>query len=257
MQVLYGNNGQFAHFLEFYDASNDGIPSHLCMSIRSSLFSEFSHELTFAIVRAIVIQFPHSPLKTFSCHLRLRLSDRSTTCLLIDEDEARIDKLIESLRLRRPQLQLSPLHVISIFAESYGYKTERWRADLDHSIVDMEQHIGMTGFAIGALDDFVDDFALTRDLHLLTKRLHIANTNLIWLDCMTNFEHALSIFGDEMTTLCEELRTEKGLTSLSRKDRTLLTQESRFNQRDCEFRRYQARGLQLRVQTQINIVRLP
>lgn len=249
VQVLFGNNGQYAHFIEFEDAINDGVPSHICMSIQGKLFSECSHGLTLVNERAIVLQCPHSPLKSFCCHLRLRLSDRSTTCLLIDQDETRIDNLIESLRLRKQRLQLSPIHIISILAESYGHRTERWRANLDHSIVDMEKHIGMTGFQTDALVDIDDNF------EPLTNDLHIANTSLIWLDCMTNFEHALSTFGDEMTALCEQLRTEKGLTPLSWKERTLLAQETRFNQKDCEFRQYQVKGLQLRVQTQINIVR--
>ena len=142
-----------------------------------------------------MLQCPHSPLRTFSCVLRIKISDRSTTCLVVDAEEERIDLQIQRLQSWQIQLQKSPLHILSIFAEEYGCRNERWRENLDHSIVDMEKHIGMTGFDIDALDAAADEF------EPLTKDLHIANISLIWLDCTTNIELALEKFSEEMVAL--------------------------------------------------------
>ena len=73
VQVLFGNNGQYAHFVEFEDAADDGVPSHICMLNQVKFFNEGSHGLILMTERAIVLQCPHSPLRSFCCHLRLML----------------------------------------------------------------------------------------------------------------------------------------------------------------------------------------
>ena len=78
-------------------------------------------------IKAVVVQSPHSPAKNFSCVLRTQVDNRSTTCLLINEDEIRINTLIDRLRGRRKALEKSPFYFINLLVEDYGYANEKLR----------------------------------------------------------------------------------------------------------------------------------
>lgn len=253
VQAAFSNNGQFAHFIEYKNQQGQPTPEYLgeCLYSTSEGGLHQFFEIWHSTAIATILKYPHSPLRSISCVIRTRLSDRYTTCLLFDEDEDRIPTLISRLGARRDLLDRSPFHLICILAEEFGYRAERWRENLDHSIVDMEKCIGKTGFFdVEPLADPVEDH------EQMLRDLQIANTSLIWLDGVTNFELELARFGGQMIDLCESLRDMKGLQTLSTRERTALEQDSRFHLNGCEFRRYQAHGLHQRVQTQISIVGL-
>lgn len=202
-------------------------------------------------IKAVVVQSPHSPAKNFSCVLRTQVGNRSTICLLINEDEIRINTLIDRLRGRRKLLEKSPLYFIILLVEDYGYANEKLRESLDQSIFDMECYIRTASFYMGALDEN------SEALQTLIVKLQVTKNRLVWLDCTTNFELELGTFSQEMIELYENLRRVRKLDIRSKPDRILLSQETNFHQNACRFRRYQAQGLQQRVQTQINIVSPP
>ena len=179
----------------------------------------------------------------------MHLASLSTTCLLIDEDPVRIATLLQRPALRSPAVTISPLHLLTILAEDYGSRNERWRENLDHSIVDMERHIGMTGFDVEAL--YGDDADKKGDeWEGLTLDLHIANTSLMWLDCTMNFEGMMRQWAGEMVVLAEQLSGRP----MRKAERESLEAERRWAQNECDLRRYQTGTLRQRVQTQINIV---
>ena len=194
------------------------------------------------------MQSPHSPTKTFSCVLRTQVSNGLTICLLIAEDDTRINDFIEKLQARRKKVERSPMYFISLVAEDYGYKNEAWRESLDRFIFDRESIIHAASFYTDIFDEKSDE------MQRMIVKLHRTKNRLIWLDCTTHFELALVKYSQEMVELYETLRQNRGLTTLSMSHRTLLQQEINFHQNACLLRRYQAQGLQQRVQTQINIV---
>lgn len=205
-----------------------------------------THNLTKSLT-AVVMQSPHSPAESYSCVLRTQVSNGLTICLLIAEDDTRINDYIEKLQARRKKVETSPLYFISLVAEDYGYKNEVWRESLDRFIFDRESIIHAASFYTDIFDEKSDE------MQRMIVKLHRTKNRLIWLDCTTHFELALVKYSQEMVELYESLRQDRGLTTLSTSHRTLLQQETNFHQNACLLRRYQAQGLQQRVQTQINI----
>jgi hypothetical protein len=181
----------------------------------------------------------------------VHLATLSTTCLLIDEDPIRIATLLQPLVSRSSTIAVSPLHFLTLLVEDFGRRNERWRENLDHSIVDMEKHIGMTGFDIEELygdeTDGKDD-----GYEGLTRDLHIANTSLMWLDCTMHYEREMRQWAGAMVGLAETLSGRP----MRESEREALEAERRWAQNECDLRRYQTSTLRQRVQTQINIVGL-
>jgi hypothetical protein len=206
-----------------------------------------AHTYYSSFVAAVIIKTPHSAAN-FSLMLRTRISDRSTVCLLIIQDDQMLGRAVERLYARRTTLQEAPLQILSVLCEEYGYRNELWREELDMSIVGLEQRIVKTGFDIKSFDE-----GISTDEPLIRK-LHKTNTNLTWLDCTTNFELKLLQFSKDTTDLCETIRQEQGLTVLSRRCRTIIEQEIISLMNSCSNRQHHGRGLQERTKVQISIV---
>lgn len=119
---------------------------------------------------------------------------------------------------------------------------------MERYIVTMGKYIGTTGFEIDPLVNPDEGF------QELVQDVQMANMSLIWLDAMTNFELQLYHFGSKMVAFVEDLRRDRRETELSAPARAGMEQETGFNVNGCQLRRYQASGLQQRVQTQINLV---
>jgi hypothetical protein len=180
--------------------------------------------------------------------LRTRLSDRSTVCFLIIQDDQMLGRVVERLYACRTMLQEAPLQILTILCEEYGYRNELWREELDMSTVGLEQRIVKTGFDINSFDE-----GISTDEPLI-RRLHKTNANLIWLDCTTNFELKLLQFSKDTIELFESIRKEQGLTVLPRRCRTIVEQEIISLMNSCSNRQYHGRGLQERTKVQISIV---
>jgi len=197
----------------------------------------------------VVVKTPHSA-SNFSLVLRTRIVDSATICLLIIEDDVILGSLLARLHVPKTmkQLQESPLRLLSIICEEYGYRNELWREMLDISIVSLEQRIVKTGFDI---QSFGEGMA---EEESLGRKLHKTNTNLTWLDCTTNFELSLLKLAKVVVERCEEMREEQLLTPLPKRCRSSIDQELRSLMSTCENRRYHGRGLQERAKVQLSTV---
>lgn len=197
--------------------------------------------------QAVIIKTPHTEAN-FSLVLRTRISDRSTVCFLIIQDDVMLYRITSRLNARKTCLSDTPLQILHIICQEYGRLNETWRQELDHSIVEMEQRIVMTGFDIESFNR-----SISEDEPLIRK-LHRTNTNLTWLDCTTNFERNLLGFLLEVVELCETFREERGLGSLSRRSRARIEQGVRASMNSCANRQYHVRGLQERARVQLSSV---
>jgi hypothetical protein len=195
----------------------------------------------------VVVKTPHCAAN-FAFVLRTRISDRSTVCLLTIQDDKMLKRITNRIETRRPVLQKAPLQILHVLSEEFGYANEAWRQELDLSIVAMEQRIVLTGFDIDTLDK-----SISKDEPLIRK-LHRTNTNLTWLDCTTNFERKLLEFSQESIDLCETMRDELSVRSLSRRTRMRIEQEIKSSSNSCANRQYHVRGLQERAKVQISTV---
>jgi hypothetical protein len=196
---------------------------------------------------AVVVKTPHSEAN-FSFVLRIRISDRSTVCLLMIQDDQMLDAVVHRLYARKRMLQEAPLQILSILCEEYGCRNELWREELDMSIVGLEQCIVKIGFDIKSFDE-----GISTD-ESLTRWLHKTNTNLTWLDCTTNFELNLLKISKETIELYETIRHEQDLTMLPRRCRTLIECEINSLMNSCSNRQYHGSRLQDRTKVQIAIV---
>ncbi|KAH8786771.1 hypothetical protein F5882DRAFT_115494 [Hyaloscypha sp. PMI_1271] len=221
-EALCEKTGHFAHFISFMDDESPGWIS-------------------------VVVKTPHSEAN-FSFVLRIRISDRSTVCLLMIQDDQMLDAVVHRLYARKRMLQEAPLQILSILCEEYGCRNELWREELDMSIVGLEQRIVKIGFDIKTFDE-----GISTD-ESLTRWLHKTNTNLTWLDCTTNFELNLLKFSKEMIELYETIRHEQDLTMLPRRCRTLIECEINSLMNSCSNRKYHGSRLQDRTKVQIAIL---
>lgn len=243
VQTIDGNNGQFAHFIEYFEDK----PTYL----------------------SVVLKFPYSPIPSLACTLRTRLVDRATSCLIFAQRSPpssgnldHIHRILDRLHARRCHWHKSPLQLISTLAEEYGRSTEEWRAKLDYDLVQREQRLGKTDFNVDPLKrapSVVRPYRVRvrlrlEDLEDINQDLHTVKTHLIWLDCATNFELELNKFGNYMVSLCEDLREMRRDAMLPISYRTDLEAASRYHFNECTFKRYQCTGLQRRAETQINLL---
>ena len=159
-----------------------------------------------------------------------------------------LHRIATRMQSRRAVLQEAPLQMLHIICEEYGCANEAWRQELDHSIVEMEQRIVMTGSDIDTFDK-----SINKDEPLIRK-LHRTNTNLTWLDCTTNFEQNLLEFSQKVIDLCEATREGQSMRALSRRSRIRVEQEIRSSLNSCSNRYYHVKGLQERAKVQNNTV---
>lgn len=196
----------------------------------------------------MIIQTPNSHIRNFSCVLHINLADCSTKGILFDTNEFEIPGVLLRLNENRQLLQECPVAFLSILYADHSRSAENHRAKLDWDVVTMERRTGKTSLVV------FSEHAET-DYEQLNKALHECNTNLIFLDNITNFEMAVGKFIKDTLVKFEVLRKENGITSDSNCAYQSVSQNMDYLINACEMRRYQAQSLHRRIQTQINVVR--
>lgn len=199
---------------------------------------------------ALIIQTPNSPLRNFSCALRINIGDGSAKGLLFDTDTSTVASVLQRLHESRELLQENPLSFLNILLADHGKSCEDHRAALDRDVVKMELRTGKTSLR------FLSTYVET-DYEQLNKDLHACNTDLIFLDNITNFEMIVGKFIKDTLAKFEALRHERGIVPDSPYTYETLSQNTDYLINVCEMRRYQAQSLHKRIQSQINVVSKP
>lgn len=206
-----------------------------------------------------MIKTPRSGVRNFSLVMRINVDDCSATGLYIHgdvSDDGGLAGLLKRLHGHRRLLRVNPLGFMGILFEEYGRECERDRARNDDDVVAIEGRTGMTSLRILAVAPFSPGVAT--DHELLTKALHACNTNLIFLDNLTNFEVEVGRFIKETLIKFQRIRERKAEIRLLETtppdvDDTLI-HNIEYLLNAAEMRRYQAQSLLRRAQTQINVV---
>ena len=222
----------------------------------------------------IVIQTPYSPFQDFSLAARINLSTGHSNILFFSTTESDLNILIRRLCLRHhtQTTHHSPLALFATLFETYGYTSEECRRRLDTQIVALEVRTGMTstyldtsfsnggGWAVGG---GAGGYALQiSDYEKLMRDLHSANTNLIFLLNVLNFEAELGDFCRRIFDEFEDLRArinhrhhhlkKKRFHSARAKDE--FRQHLAYCVDSSRFRLKQTQSLRMRVESQINVV---
>ena len=198
--------------------------------------------------QAVIFQTPYSPVRNFSCVIRVNIADRSAICLFFEKDKSKIEDLFKRLQTSRNSLHTNPLSFISLLFEEQGYSCEKYRAKLDKDVVEMENQTGHTSIAISL-------FGQNPDYERLTRDLNACKTSLIFVDNFTLFEKEIGDFCKETLETLELLRHERGLDTLPTGERVAAAQQLDYHLNLSQLRRIQACSLERRVQTQISVVR--
>lgn len=196
---------------------------------------------------ALIVQTPNSPFRNFSCALRVSVASGSARGLLFDMEEPNTASVTQRLHENRELIRENPLAFLNILFEDHGRSCERHRAHLDREVVRMERRTGKTSIRLFSP-------AIDTDYEQLNKDLHACNTELIFLDNITNFEMKLGQFIKETLKKFEALRHESGISSESIYAYETLSSNMDYLINACEMRRYQAQSLHQRVKSQINVV---
>lgn len=199
---------------------------------------------------AVVIQTPNSGIANFSFVMRINVVDCSATGLYFQGDGLnKLNGLLKRLQGHRRLLRTNPLAFLGILMEEYGRTCERDRARNDREVVTIEGRTGMTSLQIANSNS-----QAAKDYELLSKDLHSCNTNLIFLDNLTNFEVAVGRFIKETLIRFQMIRERRLLEKILADVDDTLIQNIEYLLNAAEMRRYQAQSLHRRTQTQINVV---
>lgn len=197
-----------------------------------------------------MIHTPYAAAGNFSFVMRINMFDCSATGLYFHRDmfnDAGIASLLKHLHGHRRLLRVNPLALLGILMDEYGRTCERDRTCNDMNVVAMEGQTGMTSLLIAPRQ-------VATGYELLTKALHSCNTNLIFLDNMTNFEVAIGTFIKETYIKFQTLREMRLLETIPVDVDDTLMQNIEYLLNAAAMRRYQAQSLHRRTQSQINVV---
>ena len=256
-ETIRSHNGSFACFLD-HDKVNDKVSPNFLCGFRPlpqvPIISDFlllSQGVADTLVgAAIVIKTPNSGIVNFSFVMRINVVDCSATGLYFQGDGLKkVNSLPKRLQGHRRLLRTNPLAFLGILMEEYGRTCERDRARNDRDVVTIEGRTGMTSLPIATFYSQV-----AKDYELLIEALHSCNTNLIFLDNMTNFEVAVVRFIKETLIRFQMIRERRLLEKIPADVDDTLIQNIEYLLNAAEMRRYQAQSLHRRTQTQINVV---
>lgn len=184
-------------------------------------------------------------MQNMSFTLRININDGSAKGFMIHADESVVARVLRQLRESWDSLESNPLAFLNIIFADHGQSCEDRRADLDNDVASIERRTGKTSLPL-----FSHDFDM--DHERLNEDLHACNTNLIFLDNVTNFEMSVGKFIKDTYVKFAVLRHEMGIASTSNYES--LSQDTDCLINVCEMRRYQAQSLHRRLQSQINVV---
>jgi hypothetical protein len=175
------------------------------------------------------------------------------TSLLFNKNEEDLDEIIGRLRIRRKSTHQSLLAFLAILFEQYGYSTEKLREELDEQVVAMELRTGMASLNTSRRN-------FSRDVpkyEALMRDLHACNTNLIFLGAVLNFEVEFGNFCNHLFNIFEDLRRQAGYGAFhAAKARDEFRQNLGYCLDSSRSRRNQTDALQIRIKSQINLVRV-
>ena len=180
--------------------------------------------------------------------MRISVVDLSAVGLVICKTEERILTLLSRLSKSRTSLQENPLSLLNVVADEYGRSCETARKCADDEVVLIETSTGMTSLKVQPPKQ------AERDIAELNKASHAANTNLIFLDNVINFDVVLGKFVKEIFEKLENLRHGRNLESIPLPVSQVLHDNIDFLINLSALRKKQARSLHQRVQSQISVV---
>lgn len=203
-----------------------------------------------------MVQTPYSPFQDFSVAARISISTGSVVSLLFDNTEEDLNTLIKRLRWRCTQTRQSPLSLLAILFEGYGYTSEEYRRLLDAEVVSLEVRTGMT--ALDTNQGSNGGYTLRiADYEKMMRDLHSCNTNLIFLANVLNFEMEFGAFCGRIFDVFEELRERvEGGKFHTERARDEFQRHLAYCVDSGRFRQKQTQSLRMRVKSQINVVSL-
>ncbi|MCJ1466914.1 hypothetical protein MMC07_005536 [Pseudocyphellaria aurata] len=256
--TVQSNNGAFACFVDHEKVDDEWFPPpFLCGFIPTPPAIFDSMKLNQRLIdtlflTAIVIHSMKSGIRNFSLVMRINIADCSATGLYLHWDllnDAGVSGLLKRLDSHRRFLSVNPLALLGILMEEYGRTCENSRAHNDMDVVNIERQTGMTSLRIATFSP-----KTTTDYGLLSKAMHACNTNLIFLDNLTNFEVAFGKFIKETMIKFQTMREKQSLPPIPADVDDILIHNIDYLLNAAEMRRYQAQSLHRRSQTQVNVL---
>lgn len=180
--------------------------------------------------------------------IRISIADLSAVGFVFCKTEAKISDLLSRLSNNQSSLQQNPLAVLNVVYEEYGQSCETARKRGDDEVVSIESTTGMTSLTKQAPKPG------DRGLAELNKSLHAVNTNLIFIDTVTNFDVAAGRFIKEISVRLETMRQTRNLEPAPVPISQAFYDKIDYLINVAELRRYQAQSLHRRVQSQISVV---
>lgn len=184
----------------------------------------------------------------FSLVMRISIVDLSAVGLVICKTEERIHSLLKRLSKCQTGLQENPMSLLNVIADEYGKSCETARKCADDEVVLIETSTGMTSLKLQPPKQ------AERDIAELNKASHAANTNLIFLDNVINFDVVLGKFVKEIFVKLGNLRQRRNLEPIPEPVCQVLHDNIDFLINLSALRKKQAHSLHQRVQSQISVV---
>lgn len=198
---------------------------------------------------ALIIQNPRwAGIFDFSLVARISIVDLSAVGFVICKTEARVRSLLSRLSKSQSDLQQNPLALLNVLCEEYGRNCETARKWADDEVVLIESSTGMSSIRVQAPNE------AERDIAELNKASHAANTNLIVLDNLINFDVVLGKFVKEIFVKLEIMRQRRKIEPIPIAVSQVLHDNIDFMIVLSALRRQQAQSLHQRVQSQISVV---
>lgn len=194
----------------------------------------------------VMVATPLAPEERFSCCLRIRLSDGAVSGILLDSEQDRVRECSLLLDLRKKDLSQSPIALLVLLLEHYGYGCETERQTLDK---DVQRAESSTGFTLWSSNRIT-----AAKYEQLSKEMHICQNSLLILLHMMEFEKEFGEFLCRTIDRLVELRTECGLKPEPAWKRIKVLQDLEYHLTTCRRRRVQTEMLHDRIKTQINVV---
>ena len=179
---------------------------------------------------------------------RFNIVDLSAVVFVICKTEARVHSLLSRLSKSQSDLQQNPLALLNVLYDEYGRNCETARKCADDEVVLIESSTGMTSIKVQAPNE------VERNIAELNKASHAANTHLIFLDNVINFDVVLGKFVKEIFVKLEIMRQRRRIEPIPIPVSQVLHDNIDFMIVLSELRRQQAQSLHQRVQSQISVV---
>lgn len=180
--------------------------------------------------------------------MRVSIVDLSAVGLVICKTEERVHSLLSRLSKSQTNLQENPLALLNVIYDVYGRDCETARKCADDEVVSIELSTGMSSLKVQAPQQ------AERDIAELNKASHAANTSLIFLDNVINFDVVLGKFIKEIFMKLETMRQRRNVEPIPIPVSQVIHDNIDFLITLAALRRQQAQSLHRRVQSQISVV---